>query len=76
MRANLLGAGLSGPHDLRRETEGIHERCESLEDAGLVKIDILGLRMLSAVSQASDKVDADIDIDLVRSGISKFPGSI
>ena len=34
---------------------------ESLEDAGLVKIDILGLRMLSAVSQAADAVGADID---------------
>lgn len=34
---------------------------ESLEDAGLVKIDILGLRMLSAVSQASDMVGVDVD---------------
>lgn len=34
---------------------------ESLQDAGLVKIDILGLRMLSAVSQAADAVGADVD---------------
>lgn len=34
---------------------------EALEDAGLIKIDILGLRMLSAVSQAADAVGADID---------------
>ena len=34
---------------------------ESLEDAGLVKIDILGLRMLSAVSQAAEAVGADVD---------------
>jgi len=34
---------------------------ESLEDAGIVKIDILGLRMLSAVSQASDMVKVDVD---------------
>lgn len=34
---------------------------ESLEDAGLVKIDILGLRMLAAVSQASVLADTDVD---------------
>ena len=34
---------------------------DSLEDAGLVKIDILGLRMLSAVSQAANAVNAEVD---------------
>lgn len=34
---------------------------DALEDANLVKIDILGLRMLSAVTQAADAVGADVD---------------
>ncbi|MBK8027198.1 MAG: DNA polymerase III subunit alpha [Chloroflexi bacterium] len=34
---------------------------EALEDAGLVKIDLLGLRMLSAVSEAASMVGADLD---------------
>lgn len=34
---------------------------EALEDAGIVKIDILGLRMLSAVEQAAASAGVDID---------------
>jgi error-prone DNA polymerase len=34
---------------------------DSLEDAGIVKVDILGLRMLSVVAQASHEVGVDVD---------------
>lgn len=34
---------------------------DALEEAGLVKIDLLGLRMLSAVSQAAEAVRVDVD---------------